>query len=142
MSESNGYATKDALQERRGKRRFKDYQWSDIGRVELQSLMAGEWIKIDTANARMRMAAMAGKKKEHEAAAQDFLLQVCYLTVLDKDHNPFFSLPDKDLILGLDSALTDPLVTAAIEHAGLDEVSVGDAQKNLPTTSGSSSHTG
>jgi len=130
MTEANGYATKDALQARRGKRRFKDYQWSDIGKVVLPSVTAGDWIKLDSARQRATMAAMSGKKKEHEAATQDFLLQACYM-VLDGQHDPFFSPADKDLILSLDSAVTDPLVSAFIEHAGLDEVSLGDAQKNL-----------
>ncbi len=135
-------ATLDALESRRSKRRFKEYQWADIGTVDLQSPTAGEWIKIDAARQRATMAAMAGKKKEHEAATQDFMLQTFYSIPLNKDRSPFFSPANKDLILSLDSGLTDQLLSACIEHAGLDEVSVGDAQKNLSTTNGSSSPTG
>jgi hypothetical protein len=80
------------------------------------------------------MASMAGRKKEHEAATQDFLLQVCFQLVLDKDGNPFFSSNDKDLILSLDSADVDPLVSAAIEHCAAADADAGAAQKNLPAT--------
>ncbi len=142
MSESNGVATLDALERRRGKRRIKEYQWADIGTLDLQSPMSGEWIKIDAARQRARLAAMAGKRKEHEAATQDFMLQVFYEIPLNKDGSHFFTPANKELILSLDPALTDQLLSACIEHAELDETTLGDAQKNLPTTSGSSSPTG
>lgn len=131
---SEGFAKKESLEQRRGQRRFRDYQWSDVGGVILQSATAGEWVRIDSAQQRARMAAMAGNKKGLDAATQDFLLEVLAALVLDGDKNHFFVAADKDLILSLDSALTDPLVSAAVEFAGLDEVSVGAAQKNLSTT--------
>jgi len=142
MSEENGYATIVGLQQHRGKRRFKNFDWPRVGTVVLQSAMAGEWVKIDAARQRATMAAMAGKVKEHERATEDFLLQICLCLVVDQAHAPFFSLGDKDLILSLDSALTDSLATACIEHCGLDEANMGAAQKNLPATSGGSSLTG
>jgi hypothetical protein len=141
MSE-NGYATKDALQTRRGKRRFKEYQWADVGLLDLQSPMASEFIAISAARQRATTAAMSGKKKEQESATQDFVILVLTLIPLDKERNHFFTVADKDLILSLDSSLVDQLVDACMAHADLDSVSVGDAQKNLPPTSGVATPTG
>lgn len=138
----NGFAVKSALSDRRGKRRFKEFVWCDVGKLVLQSPTAGEWIRIESARQRATMAGMNGKKKEQEAANQDYMLLVCLLLVLDGERNPFFVPEDKELILGLDPALTDPLLAAAIEFAGLDEINAGDSQKNLSTTNGSSSPTG
>lgn len=129
MSEGNGYATKAALEAKRNKRRFKEFDWGDIGLVVLQSATAGEFVKIDAARQRATLAAMSGKVKEHEQATKDFLLQVCYSLVLDRDSNPFFSPADRELILSLDSTITDPLVTACMDHCSQDTANMGDAQK-------------
>ncbi len=135
MSEANGFATIAALESRRGRRRFKEYQWFDIGRLTIQSAMADEWGKIDSARTRARLAAIRGDVKEHEKATQEFTLQTLYLLVLDQERNPFFSPANKELILSVDAALVDALVSECMDHCALEDVSVGDAQKNLPATS-------
>lgn len=143
MSETNGFAKKDSLAGRKSKRRIADYQWADVGKLILQSPLAGEWIRIESARDRATMAAMSGRKRDHEIASQDFALQVLYSIPLDEHHNPFFAPDDKDLILGLDSGLVDPLVAACVKHANLDAGNlVEGAEKNLPGTSGDGSPSG
>lgn len=138
MSEGNGYATKEALEQRRGKRRFKPFEWSSIGRLILQSPSSAEWVRIDAARTRVRMFALGGKIKEHEQATEDFMLQTLYGIPLDQNHQPFFTPADKELILSLDPVLTDELVTACIGHCEQDEPAAEAAQKNLSMTNGES----
>lgn len=139
MSDTNGFAKKEYLEQRRGRRRFKPYRWADVGRLELQSTMAAEWIRIEAARQRVQVAALSGKKKEHEAASQELMLLTLYIVPLDSEHNPFFTPADKDLILSLDGALTDSLLNACLEHCATDESALRDSQKNLPPTSGDNS---
>ncbi len=124
------FATKDSLAKYRNRRRFCEFDWVDVGRVVLQSARAAEFIRIDAARQRATMAAMAGDVAKHEQATREFLLLVCYLLVLDEHRQPFFSEDDKQLILDLDSAVTDPLVDAATRHCSIRGLSLEDAQKN------------
>lgn len=131
---SSGFADKSALEGKRRARRFKTFDWEGIGKVVLQSPMAGEWIKIDAARARVRVAVMQGRKKDHEASARDLLLETLYGLVLNEDHSAFFTRADEALILELDPADTEPLVAAALEFAEI-RADVGDSQKNSSGTS-------
>lgn len=124
------YADKSALDRWRGRRRIVDFDWPGVGRVRLQSATAREFIRIEAARQRALVAANGGKTKEHEQATREFLLLVCRLLVLDGDGQPFFSDADNDLVLALDSAITDPLVEAALKHCGLESVDLEAAQKN------------
>lgn len=139
MSEGNGYATKDALEQRRGKRRFKPFNWRDVGQLILQSPTAAEWVKIDAARTRVRVFALGGRTREHEQATEDFMLQTLYEIPLDENRQHFFTSADKDLILSLDPMLTDELVTACIAHCEQDEPDAEAAQKNLLQMNGAGS---
>lgn len=129
MSERK-FATKAALQERRGKRRTKEWQWHGFGAVILQSALAKEFIKIDTARQRARLAALRGDERELERATQDLLLGVCFGLVLDGDRQPFFTPDDKDLILELDASITDPLLAEALEFCSDSSETLEDVKKN------------
>jgi len=129
MSEGNGFATRESLVQWSARRRYKPFEWPGVGVVTLQSPTAGEFIKIDSARQRGLTAAMSGNAREHERATQDLLLQVCYLLVLDHEHTPFFSTADREFILSLDAAITEPLTAEALAHCGLDEADIAAAQK-------------
>lgn len=123
-------ATKANCERWRRTRRYQRFDWPGVGEVVLQSAMAGEWIKIDAARTRARMAAVSGNVKLHEQATQDFLLAVCHGLVLDLEHAPFFTSGDRELILEMDSAITDPLVVECMNHCDLAAIDLGAAQKN------------
>ena len=128
--EPTPFATKEACAKWRKVRRFREFNWLGVGRVILQSAMAGEWIRIDAAQTRARMAAMSGNAKVHEKATKEFLVAVCTLLVLDENKNPFFSRDDETLIVEMDSAITDPLVAAAMQHCDTSGVDFEAAKKN------------
>lgn len=113
----------------RGKRRVASFDWPHVGRVMLQSAMAGEWIAIDAARTRARMAALSGNVKLHEQATREFFLSVCYGLVLNTELGKMFSNEHRDLLLEMDAAITDPLIEACMKHCDIEAIDLGAAQK-------------
>jgi hypothetical protein len=136
---SNGFADKTALESKRKARRYKTFEWLANGKVLFESPMAGEFIKIDAARSRVQFAAMQGRKKEHEAAARDLLMETLYGICRNEDRSAFFVKGDETLILEMDPAEIDVLFKAALEFADELSASAGDAQKNSQETSEGSS---
>lgn len=129
----NTYATKAAFAAcAGGVRRFKEVDLPIVGRVILQSLTAGEFTRVDAARTRAMVAASTGKNKDQCRALNDGLVELVTIAVLDREKNPLFGPDDRSLILGLDTSVSQPLVTACIEHCRLDADDVGleAAEKN------------
>lgn len=141
MSESSGFATREAFSAKSGKRRFKEHEVTEVGKVILGSFHAGQFARIDAARSRATMAGMQGNAKEQVIAMNDMLVELFVLGVLDGDHNPFFTYDDRAFILALDANVTNDLVAALVEHSNLDRANVEELEKNLPSTSGVSSPT-
>jgi hypothetical protein len=127
-------ATRESARRWSNKRRYKPHDWFGVGRVILQSPMAKEWIRIDSARTRCQVAALRGDQKAHEKATEDFMLAVCFGLVLEatEDRNHFFTdcPEDREFILSLDGAITDDLVRAAMEHCGTQAIDLEALQKN------------
>lgn len=135
MSE-NGYATKDALREVANRpRRYADVVIAGWGRIQLQSITAGQFCRIDAAKNRAIMLASQGKIKEQAAAIQDHFIEV----VKAVSANPTFTDSDREYLLALDAPIAERIKEACLEHLSGDDMSVEDAEKNLPAMSGGNS---
>jgi hypothetical protein len=133
MNEANGFASKDKFNEYSGgRRRYREFDLPGIGKVLLRSITAGEFAKVDAARTRAAMAGVGKKAKptDQVRALNDGYVELIIATVCDADKNPLFTAMDRSMLVGLDTAISDPLVTACIEHCGIDEANVEDAEKN------------
>lgn len=126
------FATKEKFAAKSGgQRRWLEFDCPGVGCVWLRSPTAGEFARVDAARTRAAFAGGAGKKeKEQVRALNDGLVELLTVMVCDGERNPMFGADDRALIVGLDAAVSQALVTACIEHAALDEADLGAAQKN------------
>lgn len=126
------FATKSAFAARSGVRRFREFDCPEVGRVIIQSLTAAEFTRVDAARTRAAIAAAGGKHKEQNRALNDGLVELVTIAVVDQDRNPIFGPDDRALIVGLDAAVSQALVTACIEHCRLsgEDVGLEAAEKN------------
>lgn len=135
MSEGNGYATKDTLlQMSRAPRRYADVEIPNWGRIQVQSVNAGEYCRIDAAKNRAILALSSGKLSQQIAALKDYFIEVAKAGV----SNPAFTDDDREVLLSLDSSTADAIKSAVLAHCNINEVSVEGAEKNSEMTSGGS----
>ena len=128
------FATKDKFAAHSGDvRRWKPFDCPIVGPVWIRSLTAGEFARIDAARTRANMAAVMGKKeKEQIRALNDGLVELFVACVHDEQKAPMFTISDRSMLIGLDTAISQPLVLECATHCGLDEadLDVESAQKN------------
>jgi hypothetical protein len=126
------FATKESLEKWRASAVTRTSTGRGVGRVILQSAMAGEWIKIDSARQRAHMAAAAGqgeraRERDARLLARRSASRWCWTT----ERKTFFTIrPTASLILALDSAITDELATACVKHCDIDSIDLRALEKN------------
>jgi hypothetical protein len=133
MSEANGFASKDKFAKYSGgSRRYREFEVAGVGKVLLRSITAGEFAKVDAARTRAALAGSGKKAKQTDQvrALNDGFIELLIASVCDADKNPLFTAMDRSLLLGLDTCVSDSLVSACIEHCGIDEANLEDAEKN------------
>lgn len=114
-----------------GRRRYKEFDCPGVGRVVLRSITAGEFARVDAARTRAAIACRDPKQSGNQVRSlNDGLVELLVACVCDGEKNPMFSLEDRVMLIGLDTAVSDALVSACIEHCQLDETHVEDLQKN------------
>ena len=152
MEEKPILASRETFKLWRGVRRFTPLTIPGVGLVCLQSAMAREWIRIDSASQRARLAAMQGRIKDQEQATREFALLCFGLLVLKAneqgqplDGSAVFDIDseeDRRFIFEMDSAITDYVVAACTTNCGIQAIDLEAAQKKLRETIGSSLPTG
>ena len=126
------FATKQAFAEHSGgRRRYREFEVPGIGKVLLRSITAGEFARVDAARTRAALAGRNPKQATDQVRAlNDGVVELLVACVCDGDKNPLFTREDRTMLIGLDTGVSDALVSACIEHCRLDEVNVEDIQKN------------
>lgn len=138
MSEANGYATKDGLlQLSRKERRYADKLIPGWGKIQVQSVTAAEFCRMDAAKNVVILHASGGNIGKQAAALRNYFLEVVKTCVV----KPAFSDGDAEMLLALDSATADAIKAACLEHCNIDEASVEGAEKNSQPTSGAGAPT-
>lgn len=139
MSEGNGYATKESLLTlSRKPRRYADVEIPGFGKIQVQTINAAEFCRIDAAKNRViLLAQQPGKIAQQATAIADHLMEVAKAGV----SNPVFTEDDRELLLSIDNLLDD-IREAVLAHCNITEADLGAAQKKLPEMSGSSAPTG
>lgn len=122
MSESNGYATREALLGPL-KRRFADVDIAGWGKVRLRSLSELERSRIE--------ASMLDKKGQLSSTKiVDIKCRWIVAAVVDGDGNPILTNSDIPQLQQQDSSLTDSLMEAIKGHCGISDRDLEELEKN------------
>lgn len=121
MSESNGYATPEALFGAPCKRRFADVEIEGLGKFRIRSLSDKDKSTYDA-------AAINKEGKFNRNAAISANARLVQLCCVDADGNQMFSVNQVPQLQELDAGALGELADACREHCGFTEAE--DAAKN------------
>ena len=131
MSESNGFATREVLTQRRP-RRFASVEVDGWGKVRIRSLTELE---------RSRFEASIRDKTGQVSSSRmvDLKCRLIVLCVVDAEGNQILQDADISALREQDSKLTNDLVEKIQAHCGYSNADLGDLEKNSGPTPAASS---
>jgi hypothetical protein len=135
----SNYATKDALlQLSRVPRVYADVEIPRWGPIQVQTVNAGEFCRIDAARNAAVMAAADGDMDKAAEAFGNYFVVVATTCIAQ----PAFVDSDRDLLLAIDGTTAAAIKKACLDHCDMKEVSVEGSEKNSVKTSGGSEPSG
>ena len=140
MSETNGFATAASILNGAGARRF-DERTICGQKVRLRSITALEYADIEATLTRSAMEARGGNKQRQVRALADANIALITKCVVNGEGNPVFTSEHRSQLLEMDSAFSQALASACMEHCGVDAADLEQVAKNSSAVDGASSPT-